>query len=300
MTAVDIFEQINSVVLDLQGATAQTYERPLRKLGQLLDHADLSRLNESLIADVDFNQFIKDSAQTGGSFVGSKSLLWPDDPEHELGMRLLLIKHLADDPNRAINFSHEFYYSGSHIISGIRTMTSQLIIPFVRDYKAYVMARGEISIKLMKPKSKKVFIVHGHDVAARELVARFLEKMQLEAIILHEQASRGRTIIEKVEAQSEVGFAVVLLTPDDEGRRCGATDLEFRARQNVLLELGYFIARLGRENVCTLRKGDVAIPSDFAGVVWTMMDDGNGWKSELAKELRAAGYDIDWNKVMEC
>lgn len=300
MTAVDLFDQINAVVLDLQGATLQTFERPLKRLGQLLEHSDLAQFNESLTAGLNFDQFITASRQTGGSFVGSKTLLWPDDPDEELGMRLLLVKHLAADPDRAIHFSHDFYYSGRQIISGIRTMTSQLIIPFIRDYKTHVMGKGETSIKLMRAKSKKVFIVHGHDVAARELVARFLERIGLEAIILHEQASRGRTIIEKVEAHSDVGFAVVLLTPDDEGRPRGATAFEARARQNVLLELGYFIARLSRENVCTLRKGEVAIPSDFAGVVWTTMDDGNGWKSELAKELKAAGYEIDWNRVMEC
>ncbi len=117
-------------------------------------------------------------------------------------------------------------------------------------------------------------------------------------VILHEQANQGRTIIEKIVANSDVGFAVVLLTPDDEGRLVGESNLEPRARQNVLLELGYFIAKLGRENVCALKKGRLDIPSDFAGVVWSAMDDNNGWKTELAKELKAAGYPIDWNKVM--
>jgi len=87
--------------------------------------------------------------------------------------------------------------------------------------------------------SQRIFIVHGHDDYARETVARFLEKIGFEAVILHEQANMGRTIIEKVEAESDVGFAVVLLTPDDEGAVKGGTP-EPRARQNVILELGYF------------------------------------------------------------
>lgn len=88
-----------------------------------------------------------------------------------------------------------------------------------------------------------------------------------------------------------------LLTPDDEGRAKGG-NLEPRARQNVLLELGYFIGCLGRDKVCALKRGSLEIPSDFAGVVWETMDDSGGWKQRLARELDAAGHKIDWNKVM--
>ena len=89
-----------------------------------------------------------------------------------------------------------------------------------------------------------------------------------------------------------------MFTPDDVGRASGASDLEPRARQNVLLELGYFLGCLGRENVCTLKRGHVEIPSDFAGVVWQDMDAAGGWKVALGVELKDAGYQIDWNNVM--
>ncbi len=144
---------------------------------------------------------------------------------------------------------------------------------------------------------RKVFVVHGHDEGARESIARFLEKIGFEAIILHEQASQGRTVIEKVVAHGNVGFAVVLLTPDDEGCAKGGTPMP-RARQNVLIELGYFIGHLGRKHVCALKRGDVEIPSDFGGVVYETFDASGGWKQALGKELKAAGYEIDWNKVM--
>lgn len=148
------------------------------------------------------------------------------------------------------------------------------------------------------PTSKKIFIVHGHDDAALQSVARFIERIGLEAIILSEQANQGKTIIEKIEANSNVGFAVVLLTPDDVGGKTVA-DLHPRARQNVLLELGYFMCRLGRSNVCTLKKGNIDIPTDFAGIVWQNMDDGGSWKQTLARELATTGkYQIDWNIVM--
>lgn len=144
--------------------------------------------------------------------------------------------------------------------------------------------------------SRRVFVVHGHDEGARETVARFLMQLGFDPIILHEQANQGRTVMEKVEAHGEVGFAVVLLTPDDEGCAMGATPVP-RARQNVLLELGYFLGRLGRDKVFALKRGSVEIPSDIAGVVWESMD-GTGWKQTLGRELQAAGHAIDWNKVM--
>lgn len=230
--------------------------------------------------------------------VGSHRLVWPDDPTEQLGMMLLLLKDLSSRPDDALDFAHHYFDSGRQVISGLHSMTRDLIIPFVTDYKTYVSKQGAVKVALIKEKSNKIFIVHGHDGEAREATARFISKLGLVPVILHEQASRGRTIIEKVEAHDDVGFAIVLLTPDDEGRARGTDALEPRARQNVLLELGYFIAHLGCENVCILRKGQVAIPSDFAGVVWTDMDGAGGWHLALGKELRAAGYQIDWNLVM--
>ena len=142
----------------------------------------------------------------------------------------------------------------------------------------------------------KVFVVHGHDEGAREAVARFIEALGFQPIILHERANEGRTVIEKVEAHGAVGFAVVLLTPDDEGCEKGGT-LAPRPRQNVLLELGYFVGRLGRKRVCALKRGELEIPSDFGGVVYEPFDAAGGWKQKL-QELEAAGYEFDWNKVM--
>jgi predicted nucleotide-binding protein len=143
----------------------------------------------------------------------------------------------------------------------------------------------------------KVFVVHGHDEGTREAVARFLERLEIRPIILHEQANQGRTVIEKVEVHGNVGFAVVLLTPDDEGSVKGGTPAP-RARQNVVLELGYFIGRLARKYVCALKRGEVEIPSDFGGVLYETFDSGGGWKQALGRELHEAGYHIDWNIVM--
>lgn len=228
--------------------------------------------------------------------MGSAALQWPDDDTQTLALTLLLILKFADDPDFMTDFGHTFYYSGSKIMADVHAVTGQLIIPFVRDYKSYVLNRGMVAPKMVQPLSKRIFIVHGHDEGPREAVARYLERLGLEPVILHEQANKGRTVIEKVEANSDVSFAVVLLTPDDEGCAKGGNS-EPRARQNVLLELGYFIGKLGRDRVCALKRGHVEIPSDFAGVVWETFDDGNGWRLALARELEAAGHSVDWTKI---
>jgi predicted nucleotide-binding protein len=110
----------------------------------------------------------------------------------------------------------------------------------------------------------KVFVVHGHDEAVREAVARFISSLDLTPIILHEQASQGRTIVEKLEHHGDVGYAVVLLTPDDVGGS-SSESLRSRARQNVILELGYFVGRLGRDHVCAMHRGNIE-PSMMAAV----------------------------------
>ncbi len=146
------------------------------------------------------------------------------------------------------------------------------------------------------PANRKVFIVHGHDEAAKLAVARYLEAIDFEPIVLHEQANKGDTIIEKFERHAEVWFAVVLLTPDDVGGK-DKDNLHPRARQNVVAELGYFIGKLGRGRVLPLKKGTVEIPTDFSGVVYTDMDDKGYWKIELGNELEAAGFEVEHRKM---
>ena len=147
--------------------------------------------------------------------------------------------------------------------------------------------------------TNEIFIVHGRDNETKETVARFLEHLDLEPVILHEQPSQGRTIIEKFERHARVGFAIALLTPDDVGAlQEDARNLKPRARQNVIFEFGYFIGRLGRNRVCALTKGDVEIPSDYDGVVYIPLDDVGGWKMKLVKEFKGAGIDVDANRAL--
>jgi len=143
--------------------------------------------------------------------------------------------------------------------------------------------------------NKKVFIVHGHDEAVKYEVAHFVENLGLGAIILHEQVSAGQTIIEKIEANADVGFAIILYTPCDEGKSKNEATYNLRARQNVVFEHGYFVGKLGRERVCPLMKEGVQAPGDMSGVVYTSLDPAGGWKNKLINEMNAAGYNIDKN-----
>jgi predicted nucleotide-binding protein len=146
----------------------------------------------------------------------------------------------------------------------------------------------------------RIFLFHGRDERYLHEVARFLEKLGQDVLVLREQPNGGRTIIEKFEDYADVGFAVVLLTPDDRGGLADAatSELRPRARQNVIFELGYFIGRLSRARVCALYGAGVEIPSDYSGVLFVPLDDGGTWRMQLAKELKAAGFEVDVNLAL--
>lgn len=166
-------------------------------------------------------------------------------------------------------------------------------------FQTYLEEMGEDSIDSKNVaenhfKFDRIFIVHGHDGALKESVARIIEKQKIEAVILSEQANRGRTIIEKFENYSDVGGAICLFTADDIGRAKKEPTDNTRARQNVVLETGYFMGKLGRDHVVILADDGIEMPSDLSGVVYTNTAN---WKIDLLKELKAIGYSIDFNKL---
>lgn len=148
-----------------------------------------------------------------------------------------------------------------------------------------------------KSLERKAFIVHGHDNGTKERTARFLEKLGFTAIILHEQVNGGKTIIEKLEHFTDVGFGIVLYTPDDVGEEFANKDqLQPRARQNVVFEHGLLIGKLERNRVLPLVSDhSVELPSDINGMVY--MSDKN-WEFDLAKEIKALGFQIDLNALL--
>ncbi len=151
----------------------------------------------------------------------------------------------------------------------------------------------------VSPERGVVFIVHGRDWGAKEATARLVEGQDLEAVILAEQPNGGRTLIEKFEAYAtSAAFAIVLLTPDDVGGLSSApTDMQARARENVIFELGYFVGQLGRGKVCLVKAGEVNIPSDLHGVAYIPLDEHGAWKAKVLREIEQAGIPIDMERL---
>lgn len=162
--------------------------------------------------------------------------------------------------------------------------------------------QSHIATKQKQIINDRIFVVHGHNEEMKHSVARTIEQLNLKPIILHEQPNKGRTIIEKFADHSDVSFALVLLSADDYGysKRQKPAEGKFRARQNVILELGFFIGKLGRQKVVALFESNenFEFPSDYQGVIFTPFDKEGKWKFDILRELKACGFDVDANKII--
>jgi predicted nucleotide-binding protein len=169
------------------------------------------------------------------------------------------------------------------------------LIPLEASAIAVSQSRNAASTK-----SNKVFIVHGHDEVAKTSLEVFVRENGLEPVVLHRQADQGQTIIEKFERHSEVGYAFILLTPDevaylavDEGKPDSERKKEMRARPNVIFEFGYFVGKLGRSRVCCLHTGGVSLPSDISGMIYKAYNKSiEEVAYSILKDLKAAGYSL--------
>lgn len=227
-----------------------------------------------------------------------------------------LLRHGFDQPGPAKDYA----YVGARIIGFNETLRDKWndLATDIRDHNRRLQSLRdrlplfELSEEAIQSTSsgerssvqgEDVFIVHGHDGHIKTTVARFLAQLtKREPVILHERPDGGRTVIEKFEAHADqAAAAVVLLTGDDLGgtRAGGGEDgtglgpQQLRARQNVVLELGFFIGKLGRANVVILYEQGVELPSDLAGVLYVELDAAGGWKTRLARELKSSGVDVD-------
>lgn len=148
--------------------------------------------------------------------------------------------------------------------------------------------------------SKKVFVVHGHDTELKNDVELFLRSIKLEPVVLHRELDEGLTIIEKFEKHSNVNFAIILLTPDDIGFPLSEAEkaeaerkIEYRARQNVIFEFGYFVGKLTRKNVCCIYKSGTQLPSDLDGLIYKKVNKSvEEVGMFLMKELKNAGLEV--------
>lgn len=183
-------------------------------------------------------------------------------------------------------YQEQFLKRIPHSLAQLEGLVVQLI-----ERKESEVGEVALSQAFSSAPSRRVFVVHGHEDGTKEATARFLHRLGLDPVILHEQADEGRTVIEKFEKYADVSFAVVLFTPDDLGysKRASPDAAQPRARQNVVFELGFFIGKLGRHRVCVLRKGDTEILSDYQGVLFVPIDSGGHGNSSLLARSRQLG-----------
>lgn len=180
-------------------------------------------------------------------------------------------------------------------ISLIESVISEIEDRYIKIEEENVQNSSNMNKKenIIMDKSK-VFIVHGHDDGLVAKVQLFLKKIDLEGIVLHEQANLGKVIIEKLEHYTDVGFAIILYTPCDLGKAKADDELKARARQNVVFEHGYMMGKLGRDKVLFLVTDTIETPGDITGSVYIGKDN---WEQKIGIELNSSGYEIDFNKI---
>lgn len=263
-------------------------------------------LVEALIEEgerFDFQNFCFPNSSYRGEFAGTDTPEWKT---FKIRVHNLVTKHLSENSpavalaNRGMgvrtqgNGRDKFEVAKDNFIKALQMLSETL----KND------TFGELKTGKSFPKSpalsNKVFVVHGHDQGLKTDVERFLHEVGLIPVVLHREADEGATIIEKFEKHSDVGFAFILLTPDEVSYtvdQIGVDDserkTEYRARPNVIFEFGYFVARLGRNRVCCLHKGDVIVPSDLSGLIYKKVEESIDPQAySIIKELKAAGFNI--------
>ena len=212
------------------------------------------------------------------------------------------LKKISFNPTISFISSDESIYVSSwnrgsgKILNLINTMMEDLELTEFDTPKVLAANQKEVT------QSINIFIVHGHNEQMKETVARVISKLELSPIILHEQPNKGRTIIEKFTDHADVNFAVVLLSADDFGYSVkeNPEQKKLRARQNVIMELGFFLGKLNRERVVVLVEDveNFEFPSDYHGVLYIPFDSKGNWKFALVKELKECGYNVDANKLL--
>lgn len=220
--------------------------------------------------------------------------------------------------NKFITLNAPPMMGGQRVLENVNALDLIFDCPFNQDVTPYVIDECDMALGVLNSdrfsypedvknitqnttinkKSKKVFIVHGHDTYVRNEVELFIRCIGYEPIILCKRADKGDTIIEKIEREAkDVCFAIVIYTSCDLGKDKNADDLKPRARQNVVFEHGFMCAHLGRQRVCALLEDGVEQPGDLQGVIYKPLDEGGVWKYQIADEMKAVGLDVDKNII---
>lgn len=227
------------------------------------------------------------------NWLENSSLRIPTNFEEAKSLIYHLYRTIAEQGEHGNSIPSEIFYHPT-MDSSIDEFNSQFMDYLQQVLQDIVNANPEIETdKIDKVKGDTVFIIHGQDSELKVEVQLLLTRGGVNNIVLHEQPDKGRTIIDKlVEESYNSHYAIALLSPDDKLENGNS-----RARQNVILEIGYFIGRLGKERVRLLKKGDIEIPSDLQGILYENYDKSGAWKIKICKELIAVGIYVDMKEI---
>lgn len=242
-------------------------------------------------------EFLKKYLDHQSFFIDGYSLHFDKIDQFKVAMTNLSSSQVVQDVKR------DYYVAG--IVAAVNRFDIIDDLDYAKDVTNDLMNEiNERPSSLNKSKysvsSKKVFVVHGHNVNMLTKVENFLRKLKLEPIILNKEADKGKTVIEKIEEYSgQVCYSIVLYSGCDIGYKVGDEKNAMpRARQNVIFEHGYMMALLGRPNLCALLESDkIEKPSDINGLLYVPFDDNDSWEIKIAKNMRAAGVEVDLNKL---
>ena len=243
------------------------------------------------------SEFIRYDTEPSSISRGRFGLAWslPDDFGKAKSVCFKLYKTAAEESDEGFKLAFNLFKHTS-VNENFSKFNEAFLEYFVKALEDIVAAEkqpfkhpeeGEIM-------RKSIFIIHGHDDWMKREVQLFLNRANLDDVVLHECPDKGRTIIDKlIEEGAGASYVVALLSPDDI-----TTDGKFRARQNVILEIGYFLGRIGKEKVRLLIKGDLEIPSDLQGILYERFDTAGSWRINLLKEMKAVGIEVDIEEVL--
>lgn len=291
-------QDIQRLLTAMTGDDEVEVKRKLARIAETIRNPPLAEHLSKLPKTPSFDDWLKEQ-NTQGPFA------FPVNEDECLLIRLRLLEGTVSGRISLTELAVRRYSQQRNARAAIQETVTLLYRTLADDLKAFLerhrlldLRQRDVANTAYTPLThlSGVFIVHGRNIAFANEVARVLEKQSLVVTILHEEANQGRTVIEKFEDHSDVGYSVVLMTADDSGSERGGTPLP-RARQNVLIELGYFMGKHGRKRVAIVSEVGVEIPSDLAGIARIEYQSGNdGWKFQLLRELREAGFAIDLNK----
>lgn len=160
-----------------------------------------------------------------------------------------------------------------------------------------VLKSGVFKKHVVESNKSQIFIVPGQDVVARDKVTSFIESLDLEVIILEDQAFSNQTLLEKIEANSNAKFAIIIYTPSQKDEKLLENgNVKLKAQQNKIFEHGFLMGKIGKSNVCALVNENIEMPNDISGAAYISMDKTDLWCYTLARELKKAGYTINMKK----